>query len=1802
MTYVAVQAYGDGDESESIVESGTPSVAQPTNLIASIAESNLVIEFDYLAPIGDVKEGFLIYIGLSATPDWENALDVENNNSDDNYPTEHFSITSPSINSDLTYIAVRTYGGGLTADSEVFPLYIDRTKIKNISLLLKKFGSDSEYTCSVSVYKANDQGTPEGAPLGTATRSASDITFESYYNFIFDPVIKTDETKLVITFSQSSSDSNNFVLWMHSQEGEFEDWSISGNISLGQDQTENLDFLDPLDYEWETSQSIKRCVRVYGEFNEITFDNEAGYLKIPGALEKSEVFSNRQELFDGFKKNISIDGDRVTLSGGGRRILFYDTNDPNAKWIGTNRGLAPEVLCYDISSAHNGNDNAYNCFLVAGTTEGLFYSENSGGDWKSIEHNSVKDKSCSVVVFEPGSRSFYIVVEDSGVFNIYKFNSISDAPILHSSGTTRINHLYYSEYLSTLIIGTDDGIILNSNHYLSGLKVNRVRSINENVIAVCCDTEAVHFNTNTFQSETINETSLFAPIYDIASFSRNGRFYLASEKGLYISREDNGDISLVQSWMGHDPSESPYLINANRTKTLEIKEDLENQILYVAQDTGVISTSTGSMFSSLASNLHPDTDVIEIKINPVDERIIHILSKTTKGKYPFFTFLIDQSGDMNSGSQYVMMESVAQRINDSYPDSRFEIVTFSTMEKDSASQTGERKGASNITEGFVSWRPSLISGLSTNRHHRTPFYEALWATLVGIYKEGVYWHYDDKDQKKYKFEDIHNELFSNSSRILILFTSGRDTNSTKTIEQILNGDAKFPGIKSMDLKLYIVAMGEQADMKTLSQLDIPDHELIHLRDENIDDYNRFSDYIVNKEKHRYRDGVYRKSFRKDYLVHFTSIDTDFSSPRDTEIELRYRVSDNFYDLGGFSKYIALSAGGTSSISVNKSGKYIEIEYKLKSYSIHSSPSIKTISFNYRDPSKSSLVLNAASRTEANPMHQIQLTANMSMDFHDYGHRHFLDQPSEAAPIICDADINNTKSFHDSLFENIGIDRRSIIDIRKMETTISEDFMIYRAVNGPWDYSLDVDVYNNGKEVAKSEYYTNPQDGTINFFNPRKTSDSIAVTISTSLDYRLRFTFNNLYRDTVVKLDNAAIQYLDDSPTILFRKALPLTASQVPSDTAAVVRYSSTNPGNNDIIVAGSEAYIHITYVVRQELTAGNKIIVGLGEFTEIPDETFIFKQHEKGGITGKLQSTEPNVANYTLMESTRKGVLFSIKQYGSLDGFIEATISGAPLRKNDIVNIYIGGKPPGGSGYSTLLQRKSETNHVISDGTVGGIRAFVAIAAGDSPGSSDLMRCLPEITYEGARASEMHHVSAPVTPDSSNFNVLVTIVDNHGIVASKATASLILTLIDIKSGARSHLTTATIEPKDGGSKKIPVTIAENGTYQILVKNMNTGYATVTNAIITGSDNRIYFGDLNAKSTFGNGRQSLDFVYKYARDKSGLDFVAVSDATWTMSDPDWNNSKKIADHYNVEGEFVALIGAEWRPRSDNTGYRSIIFKGNNTPQLDKISNQNLVDLYSNLSGYSSLIFTEHPSYSEESLPQFNVNWKDLKDRVNQSLEVGVEIYSEHGNAESFSLSSVNGITPAADEDANSYVVDAIRNGLRFSLLGNSNSNSSRPGLYAGELRRQSTPRSDMDSSCINNRGITGVISNNLSRSSIFEAIKAGKTFATTGARIYMEFRCGSATLGDSVSVETPVFHIRVIPTTDFANVSLMRIEIGGESNNAVQVVATISVSSSLGEQEIVDQTSSPATAYAYFIRVFQEDDHAAWSSPIYITTL
>ncbi len=108
--------------------------------------------------------------------------------------------------------------------------------------------------------------------------------------------------------------------------------------------------------------------------------------------------------------------------------------------------------------------------------------------------------------------------------------------------------------------------------------------------------------------------------------------------------------------------------------------------------------------------------------------------------------------------------------------------------------------------------------------------------------------------------------------------------------------------------------------------------------------------------------------------------------------------------------------------------------------------------------------------------------------------------------------------------------------------------------------------------------------------------------------------------------------------------------------------------------------------------------------------------------------------------------------------------------------------------------------------------------------------------------------------------------------------------------------------------------------------------------------------------------------------------------------------------------------------------------------------------------------------------------------------------------------------------------------------------------------------------------------------LFDAVLARRTYATSGARIYMDFRSNDQPMGAELPLYAQrEFHIEIDGTSEVQLVELLRdgrpIKQWSPDKQAFSVVAE-------------DTDFDPSQTAFYLVRVKQADKHKGWSSPIW----
>lgn len=289
----------------------------------------------------------------------------------------------------------------------------------------------------------------------------------------------------------------------------------------------------------------------------------------------------------------------------------------------------------------------------------------------------------------------------------------------------------------------------------------------------------------------------------------------------------------------------------------------------------------------------------------------------------------------------------------------------------------------------------------------------------------------------------------------------------------------------------------------------------------------------------------------------------------------------------------------------------------------------------------------------------------------------------------------------------------------------------------------------------------------------------------------------------------------------------------------------------------------------------------------------------------------------------------------------------------------------------------------------------------------------------------------------------------------------------------------------------------------------------------------YWGDLHGhtmESPVTLTTATVDAYILYARDTKGLHFVALTEKDFDLSDAEWNDCRARAAAY-TSSSFVAFSAFEWGDDAyGDFGHRPVYYATDNQPLLrsevaatDHVSE--LLDVV--LAGNNGFTAIAHPDLSN-----YRTDWNyfdGMCDRV-------AEIYSRHGHYEE----GTNGLQ------------QALAQGYRFGFTAVGDSRTAQPGTH----------------------GLTAVLATSLTKSALHAAVKARRTYATTGARIVLRVTADGHEMGEEYTSSTgPTFTVNCTPAA-----ALQRIEI--LKNNVV--VYTYAPAASSPEPESSPWRPAPGT--------------------------
>ncbi len=310
-----------------------------------------------------------------------------------------------------------------------------------------------------------------------------------------------------------------------------------------------------------------------------------------------------------------------------------------------------------------------------------------------------------------------------------------------------------------------------------------------------------------------------------------------------------------------------------------------------------------------------------------------------------------------------------------------------------------------------------------------------------------------------------------------------------------------------------------------------------------------------------------------------------------------------------------------------------------------------------------------------------------------------------------------------------------------------------------------------------------------------------------------------------------------------------------------------------------------------------------------------------------------------------------------------------------------------------------------------------------------------------------------------------------------------------------------------------VTFSEPGSFRLTAQVGD--FKAVTNPVTVHAEQpplEIFWGDLHSGQTeIGCGSGSVSESYAFGRDCAGLQFITHQSNDHYVTLSDWAHVRKITDEFYEPGVYVPILGCEWSPFTKDGGDRNVIY-GYDEPILrrsDRFFREDVPD----------------PEPDVPRAPEFHDAFRDLDVLVNihvggrmtnldwyePKIEKLCETHSTHGTVEWFFM-------------------DALSRGYKVGLTAGTDGVMGRPGACHPGRRLIRNLRN----------GLTAVYAQELTRESIWEALHARRTYATTGERIRLLFQVDGADMGSEiVTTGSPKISFDIEGTKAIERVDLFR---------------------------------------------------------------
>ncbi len=319
---------------------------------------------------------------------------------------------------------------------------------------------------------------------------------------------------------------------------------------------------------------------------------------------------------------------------------------------------------------------------------------------------------------------------------------------------------------------------------------------------------------------------------------------------------------------------------------------------------------------------------------------------------------------------------------------------------------------------------------------------------------------------------------------------------------------------------------------------------------------------------------------------------------------------------------------------------------------------------------------------------------------------------------------------------------------------------------------------------------------------------------------------------------------------------------------------------------------------------------------------------------------------------------------------------------------------------------------------------------------------------------------------------------------------------------------------------------------------------------------VLFGDLHRHSNVSRCSRGAepdpDDHYRYSRDVCRYDFLGVSDHAAHTSDYNWWRLNKLADLYYTPGDFTTFFGVEW---NGPEGHKNVMSPSRDLPLLATTGiAPSALRLWEELDKWGGPAITiPHTS----SLPGQDCDWTKHNDKYQRLVEIfqGARgSFEGEGAPRMFRDATLKG----------QHVQDALAMKYRLGII-------------------CSTDHGYAASYCC-------VYAKENTREAVFDALYDRRTYGATEYGIIVDFNVNGVMMGRDVNRGDGVVASGYVR--------------GAGKLDKVQILkdnAVVHEWTPAGDEQTIDWTDpDPGTGlHWYYLRVIQENDEMAWSSPAWV---